>query len=207
MQVRDTLTEAKHLLRQAIDLTDRGKKGSPEGILTQIAELEALTPTPEPTRATALLSGNWRMIYTTSRDLINLGTSLPGVTTGEIYQCVRAEQGKVFNVAEIEGQGWLKRIVPSGIIAVAASFRVVSEKRVEVAFDSVVLGPQWVMNYEISCFLTLLEYKPKQLAAIRIPLPPQDRKGWLDITYLDPELRIGRGNQGSLFVLEKVHES
>lgn len=207
MELTDTLTEAKHLLRQAIDLTDKGKKATPEAILAQIVELEALTPTPEPTTAAYLLSGNWRTIYTTSQDLINLGTSLPGVTTGEIYQCVQAEQGKVFNVAEIEGQGWLKRIVPSGIIAVTASFSVVSEKRVDVAFESLVLGPQWVMNYEISCFLRLLEYKPEQLAAIRIPLPPQDRKGWLDITYLDSELRIGRGNQGSLFVLEKVQES
>ncbi|HAJ61284.1 MAG TPA: fibrillin, partial [Cyanobacteria bacterium UBA8543] len=26
---------------------------------------------------------------------------------------------------------------------------------------------------------------------------------WLDITYLDKDLRIGRGNEGSVFVLTK----
>ena len=29
------------------------------------------------------------------------------------------------------------------------------------------------------------------------------QQGWLEITYLDHDLRIGRGNQGSLFVLTK----
>ncbi|MEL6764608.1 MAG: PAP/fibrillin family protein, partial [Cyanobacteria bacterium J06607_6] len=33
----------------------------------------------------------------------------------------------------------------------------------------------------------------------------RDRQsGWLEVTYLDDDLRISRGNQGSLFVLKKV---
>jgi hypothetical protein len=32
----------------------------------------------------------------------------------------------------------------------------------------------------------------------------RDQSGWLEVTYLDSDLRIGRGNQGSLFVLRKV---
>lgn len=33
---------------------------------------------------------------------------------------------------------------------------------------------------------------------------PQGRKATLDITYLDESLRIGRGGDGSLFILNKV---
>ncbi|MGL4881863.1 MAG: PAP/fibrillin family protein, partial [Waterburya sp.] len=29
------------------------------------------------------------------------------------------------------------------------------------------------------------------------------QKGWLDITYLDEDMRIGRGNEGNVFVLTK----
>jgi hypothetical protein len=42
-----------------------------------------------------------------------------------------------------------------------------------------------------------------RLTAIDWALNPRDQNGWLDITYLDQDLRIGRGNQGSVFVLTK----
>jgi PAP_fibrillin len=41
------------------------------------------------------------------------------------------------------------------------------------------------------------------LKAIDFNITNRDQKGWLDITYLDDDLRIGRGNQGSVFVLTK----
>jgi hypothetical protein len=31
-----------------------------------------------------------------------------------------------------------------------------------------------------------------------------EQQGWLDITYIDDDLRIGRGNEGSVFVLSKT---
>ena len=31
----------------------------------------------------------------------------------------------------------------------------------------------------------------------------KNNNGWLDITYLDEDLRIGRGNEGSVFVLSR----
>jgi hypothetical protein len=42
------------------------------------------------------------------------------------------------------------------------------------------------------------------LIAIDINLNSREQQGWLDITYLDNDLRIGRGNEGSVFVLTKV---
>ncbi len=173
-------------------------------IANQIVTLEALNPTPTPTAAPELLTGIWRNRYTTSEELLGLGRFVPGVTTGEIYQCIQAAQGRVFNVAEIQGWEWFAPVVPKGIIAVAAQFTVVSDHRVNVNFNQLLFGSQFLMNYEIESFLSLWQHKPHQIPAIKFDLPERDQNGWLDITYLDHDLRIGRGSQGSLFVLERV---
>ncbi|RMF69823.1 MAG: fibrillin, partial [Cyanobacteria bacterium J069] len=44
----------------------------------------------------------------------------------------------------------------------------------------------------------------KRFIAADFRINSTERKGWLDITYLDDDLRIGRGNEGSVFVLTKV---
>jgi hypothetical protein len=199
--------QAKATLLQAIQPTEQGRNvrsAQAQAIERQIQALEHLNPTPAPTAAAQLLTGNWRTLYTTSRDLLRLGNTLPGVTTGEIYQCVRAEEGRVFNVAEIQGSGWLSAWLPRGIFAVAATFEVKSAQRIEVTFHQFVVGSQPLMNYQIDSFLTLLEHKPEQIPALKLSLTRREQRGWLDITYLDETLRIGRGSEGSLFVLQKV---
>ncbi len=40
--------------------------------------------------------------------------------------------------------------------------------------------------------------------AIDFNITSREQKGWLEITYLDDDLRIGRGNEGKVFVLTKV---
>jgi hypothetical protein len=46
----------------------------------------------------------------------------------------------------------------------------------------------------------------------RVPYPVPFRllndevKGWLEVTYLSPRLRLSRGNKGTIFVLQKVEE-
>jgi len=41
------------------------------------------------------------------------------------------------------------------------------------------------------------------LMAVDFPITSTNQKGWLETTYLDENLRIGRGNEGSLFILAK----
>ncbi|HAX76849.1 MAG TPA: fibrillin, partial [Cyanobacteria bacterium UBA11372] len=43
----------------------------------------------------------------------------------------------------------------------------------------------------------------KKFTALDFPIESREQRGWLDITYLDEDLRIGRGNEGSVFVLTK----
>jgi len=200
----ETLAEKKSALLQLLETTDRGRRVSPSQknqILAHIAALEVLNPTPNPLAAPERLEGTWLNLFTTSAALLRLAP-LPLLTTGEIYQCIRAQKGQVFNVAEIQGSGWL----PRGILAVAARFYPASEQRVRVLFERLLVGLQALMSYEIESFLYLLERDPNRIPAIKIDLGCRKPTGWLDITYLDEDLRIGRGSQGSLFVLRRVGE-
>ncbi len=201
------LAQQKLDLLRTLATTDRGRQVLPEQkpqILAQIAALEACNPTPCPTAAPSLLEGNWLTLFTTSADLLRLAKSFPLVTTAEIYQCIRTQTQRVVNVAEVQGRGWLEAWIPRGILAVSACFQPVSERRLQVIFESFLLGLQALMNYEIQTFLQLLEHDPDRIPALKLDLRWQKQRGWLDITYLDEDLRIGRGSEGSLFVLQKV---
>ncbi len=201
----EALAQQKLALLRLLETTDRGRKVLPDQksqILSQIAALEALNPTPSPTSTPERLEGNWLTLFTTSTDLLRLANSLPILTTGEIYQCIRAKTGQVFNVAEIQGSGWLRAW--GGIFAVSARFYPESACRVRVIFERFVLGAQALMNYEIESFLNLLEHAPERIPALKIDIRRREQTGWLDITYLDEDLRIGRGSEGSVFVLTRV---
>jgi hypothetical protein len=51
-------------------------------------------------------------------------------------------------------------------------------------------------------FVKILESGVK-LPAVDFAITSTNQKGWLETTYLDANLRIGRGNEGSIFILEK----
>ena len=78
----------------------------------------------------------------------------------------------------------INAIVGTGIIA---KLKPINDIRVGVQFTHAgLIGPQIGFN------------KVKALAEIK-----KEQKGWLDITYLSEELRICRGDKGTLFVLKK----
>jgi hypothetical protein len=169
-----------------------------QAILVAIANLEDINPTPRPVEATQLLNGNWRLLYTTSKALLNID-NLPVYKLGQIYQCIRVETNSVYNIAEIYGLPFLE-----GIVSVAAKFEPVSGRRVNVKFERSIIGLQRLIGYHSpESFIQQLEDK-KKLAALDFPLNSNEQQGWLDITYIDDNVRIGRGNEGSVFVLTKT---
>lgn len=167
-------------------------------ILAAVAQLEDYNPTPRPTAATSLLEGDWRLIFTTSRGLLNLD-QLPFAKLGQIYQCVRAKEAKVYNIAEIYGLPYLE-----GLVSVAARFEVHSHRRVRVIFERSIIGLQRLIGYQSPSRLIAEIESGKKFPAIDFNIQSGNQQGWLDITYLDEDLRIGRGNEGNLFVLTKV---
>lgn len=163
--------------------------------------LEDRNPTANPLEATALLDGDWRLLYTTSRELLNLDR-IPLASLGPIYQSIRLAENRIYNIAEINGPPLL-----SGLVSVAARLEPVSTKRVDVRFERGVLGLRQALGYQSPAqFIQKLRSTPKfsLLQGFDFAINSDRQSGWLEVTYLDEDLRIGRGNQGSLFVLKKV---
>ena len=166
-------------------------------ILSAIAQLEDRNPTPRPIEALDLLEGDWRLVYTTSRGILGI-EQVPFLKLGQVYQSIRALEAKIYNIAEVYGVPFLE-----GIVSVAARFKPISEKRVDVKFERSILGLQRLISYQTpDHFIHQIESGQK-LAAIDFSLDNRDQQGWLDTTYLDADMRIGRGNEGSVFVLTK----
>jgi PAP_fibrillin len=194
MSYKESLFEAIAPVNRGLTMTDVQK----QAIFSAIAYMEESNPTPKPTEAGELLSGDWRLLFTTSRDLLGLDR-FPGIKLGQIYQCIRAAEAKIYNVAEIYGLPLLE-----GVVSVCASFTPVSDRRVNVRFERSVLGLQRLVEYNnnIDEFVQVLE-SGKKLKAIDFAIKQGDRQGWLETVYLDRDLRIGRGSEGSVFVLRK----
>lgn len=191
----------KTALLNAIAGTNRGLLASEhqkQFISEAIATLESLNPTARPVEAADLLEGNWRLLYTTSKALLNLDR-VPVYKLGQIYQCIRVETTSVYNIAEIYGLPYLE-----GLVSVAAKFVPISEQRVQVTFKRSIVGVQRLIGYSSpEDFIQQIE-AGKKFTALDVPINSDTQQGWLDITYLDQDLRIGRGNEGSVFVLSKT---
>ena len=87
---------------------DKEERGN---VLAKIEALEALNPTPKPLEAPELLSGCWRLVYTTSDSI--LGLNRPRVARpryGRIWQSINAATLEAKN-EEWLVQGFLKNSV------------------------------------------------------------------------------------------------
>ncbi|WP_041226434.1 PAP/fibrillin family protein [Crinalium epipsammum] len=169
-----------------------------QAILVAVSQLEERNPTPKPFEALDLLEGNWRLLYTSSDELLRID-NFPLLKLGQIYQCIRAKDSRVYNIAEVYGLPYLE-----GLVSVAAKFEVLTKIRVQVKFERSIIGLQRLVGYESpNEFIRQIE-NGKKFPAIDFNINSNDQQGWLDITYLDEDLRIGRGNKGSVFVLTKV---
>ncbi|NJL47912.1 MAG: fibrillin [Leptolyngbyaceae cyanobacterium SM2_5_2] len=166
-----------------------------------VARLEDRNPTPDPLAATTQLEGDWLLLYTTSQELLNIDR-IPLTSLGAIYQSIRLAENRIYNLAEVSGPPLL-----SGLVAVAARLEPVSNRRVEVRFERGVVGLQKLLGYvSPSQFIGTLQTTDKfsLLQGVDFSINTERQSGWLEVTYLDDDLRIGRGNQGNLFVLQRV---
>ncbi|EAZ92714.1 PAP/fibrillin family protein [Crocosphaera chwakensis] len=166
-------------------------------VLSAIEQLEDHNPNPNPIKTPELLEGNWRLLYTTSKGILGLD-KFPVLQLGQIYQCIRVEEAKLYNIAEIVGVPLLE-----GLVSVAARFEPTSDKRVQVKFERYIAGLQKFLGYQSPNKLIKEIEKGKKFFPLDFSLENREQQGWLEITYLDDDLRIGRGNEGSVFVLSR----
>jgi len=167
-------------------------------VLTIVEQLEDHNPTVNPLSAKEQLNGNWRLLYTTSKSLLGLDR-VPLVKLGQIYQYISVKNNKIYNIAEILGLPLLE-----GLITVTANFTSVSHKRIKVNFERSIVGLQRLLNYQNPPqFINLLE-TGKNFLPLDFKINNDQNQPWLEITYLDDNLRISRGNEGNVFILSKT---
>lgn len=223
------LTEIDRLKKQLVDSfygTNRGLSASSETraeIVELITQLEARNPTPAPTEALSLLNGKWILAYTSFVGLFPLlsrGT-FPLVKVEEISQIIDSETFTVQNSVQFSSP------LATTSISTNAKFEVRSPKRVQIKFEEGIIGtPQLTdsivlpENVEflgqkidltpIKGLITSVQDTASSVARtissqppLKIPISNSNAQSWLLTTYLDEELRISRGDAGSVFVLIK----
>ena len=165
-----------------------------------VIDLESLNPHPQPLlNATALLEGAWQLQYSTAREIRSLDSLPLGLQIGKVYQVINIANKLFFNLAQVQHP--LKII--SGYVKVTASFEPaldtsgLADKRINVDFDKRYLAIEKIVGIDTP------KLNPFKVVAAN---NPQVRIATLDITYLDETLRIGRGGDESLFILNKVND-
>ncbi|AFY99641.1 PAP/fibrillin family protein [Calothrix sp. PCC 6303] len=161
-------------------------------------ELEGANPNLYPLLyAPSLLQGNWLLKYSTAREIRSLASLPLGLKVGKIYQAIDLANKSFFNLAFVKHP---LRII-SGYVKVTANFEIAKEdsqplpdKRINVYFDKRYLSIEKIIGIDTPQLNPFKVVKANN---------PQGRIPTLDITYLDEDLRIGRGGDGSLFILTK----
>ncbi len=161
-------------------------------------ELEKLNPHPQPLlNAVSLLDGAWLLHYSTAREIRFLDTLPLGLKLGQVHQVIDVANKSFFNLAKVH-HPWG---VMSGRVRVTARFEPAMEdvsptpnKRINVYFDKRYLSIDEIFG------IGTPQLNPFKVMNANNPV---GRVASLDITYVDETLRIGRGGDGSLFILTK----
>ncbi|MCO5562097.1 hypothetical protein L7F22_015723 [Adiantum nelumboides] len=221
-----SVEELKRALVDSLCGTDRGLKASSDvraEIVELISQLEAKNPTPAPTQALPLLNGKWILAYTSFSELFPLlaAGTLPLVKVGEISQFVDSNALTVENSVTFTGP------IATTSFSTSATFEIRSPKRVQIKFEEGVIGtPQLTDSIDIPNSVQVMgqkvDLKPVQgllkslqdaaskvarslsgQPPLKFPIRTDRAQSWLLTTYLDSDLRISRGDGGSIFVLLK----
>ncbi len=199
----------KEKLQALLDRIQIPQDGSPvtnlklnETTATEIeqltTELESLNPNPNPLlNAISLLDGAWQLQYSTAPEIRSLESLPLGLKLGKVYQVIDVANQVFFNLAKVKHPLGLI----SGYVKVTARLEPVLEdlsslpnKRLNVYFDKRYLSIETIVG------IATPQLNPFKVVSAN---NPTGRIATLDITYLDKNFRIGRGGDGSLFILIK----
>lgn len=192
----ETLAQIKTKLFQAVQGVNRGIFGIPSGKKSEIEGLvkllESQNPTPNPTVKLEKVGGSWKLLYSTITILGSKRTKLglrDFISLGDFLQIIDVAKGKAVNVIKFSAKG-LNLL--NGQLTVEASFKIASKSRVEINYDKSSITPAQLMNvFRKNYELLLGIFNPQ---------------GWLEITYVDDDIRIGRDDKGNIFILERSRE-
>lgn len=159
-----------------------------------IRVVEDENPVTEPTANNAeAAAGSWRLLYTNLEILGRKRIKLAIATSRKPGFAKLGDFWQVINPASMESKNIVEFKIMTGgtgTFTICAGYEPVSASRVNVTTTSAVLEP--------AALEKLLGQNKALLTRIFNP------EGYLDITYVDESMRIGRDNKGHVFVLERV---
>eukprot|EP00882_Tetradesmus_deserticola_P009697 GHRQ01010239.1.p1 GENE.GHRQ01010239.1~~GHRQ01010239.1.p1 ORF type:complete len:243 (+),score=140.18 GHRQ01010239.1:95-730(+) len=187
----------KQQLRDAVQGIDRGifgvQSAKRQEVAALVEALEALNPLQQPTQHLDQLAGKWLLLYTTITITGIRKTKLglrEFIKLGDFVQEIDTDNKLALNVVQfsVAGLGML-----TGSLTVKASYEVASDERVAIKFVESTLVPEKLQSlFQTNYDLLLSIFNPE---------------GWLDITYVDQDMRVGRDDKGNQFVLARAHDS
>ncbi|MCO5547025.1 hypothetical protein L7F22_000466 [Adiantum nelumboides] len=176
---------------------NRGIFGVPaaqkKAIENLVTLLEDRNPIRRPTEDLQKVEGEWRLLYSTI-SILGLKRTKLGlrdfITLGDFLQTIDADKNRAANMItfSVAGLGML-----SGALTIEASYVVWSATRVDIKFEKSTIVPAQLLK--------LFQKNYDMLLSIFNP------EGWLEITYIDDEMRVGRDDKGNIFVLERTRHS
>lgn len=229
-----SIQDLKSLLKDTLWSTERGLSADSDTraeILEIISQLEARNPTPEPNESGGIdrLSGTWKLIYTSNSELLPLLalSRLPLVEVGDVTQTISADSLQVENKVQLSAP------FSRTSLGASAVFEIRSPKLLQVQFEEGrVSTPEILSDFEIPSSMEVMgqnvDLSPLQTALrpldgpfrstiqrvgsllsevpdLKVPISQGSKTStWLLTTYLDDDLRISRGDGGSVFILERV---
>lgn len=202
----------KQRLFALINPLQTAKRGSPltnrtldpatcQEIEQLVTAIEAVNPNLSPLLyAPQLLNGTWLLNYSTAREIRALDKLPLGLQVGRIYQIIDVASQAFLNQAFVRHPLGLA----AGYVKVTARFEIAKpdgallpDKRINVEFLQRTIAIQRLLG------IPTPQLDPAKVVPAK---SPEGRIPFLEITYIDEDLRIGRGGEGSLFVLTKAAE-
>ncbi|KAL2652512.1 hypothetical protein R1flu_020640 [Riccia fluitans] len=199
-----TIEDVKRAVMQSVSNTNRGKNTTyqqRQGILKQLEELEALNPASDPVNS-PLFSGRWALLYTSPVDE-KTADKYAGTEEGPFLARVKpaafgtVKQKRSVQVIDsaagvAENIAYFSFFGANGNLNIRGSVTPAPPKpegavRVNVTFESFVL--------------TIGKWRSPSVSLSWIK--PQ---GWVDTTFLDSTMRIGRGDKGSIFISTRMKQ-
>ncbi len=158
-------------------------------------------PNPCLRQSFSLLQGTWKCLFTDSRYVLGLD-KMPGLKLSAVYQRISVDadrgEGHYFNVAELSRSGTVKLACGEYAHIRPSPF---SAQRLDVRYEYFYFAPRRIARYEGRDELAAALKADRLSRSWRVSFR---RAGWQATLYLDARLRIVRGNEGGIFILEKL---